>query len=70
MVMTREKGGGWLQAIMELVDHFHWPSWDVPANKDSRCCGTIKRTGHKAAFGLALVGHCVLSIMFNKSAEL
>lgn len=44
-------GGGWLQATTELIDHFHRPSCDVSANKDSRCCDRINKSGHMAAFG-------------------
>lgn len=51
MVMTWGGGGGWLQAIMELADHFPRPSCDEPTNKDSRCCSRINKTGHIAAFG-------------------
>lgn len=54
MVMTWGGGSGWLQAIMELVDHFHRQGCDVPANKDSRCCGRMNKTGQMAAFGYCI----------------
>lgn len=64
MVMTGDGGGaGWRQAIMKLVDHFHRPSCDVPANKDSRCRGRINKTGHMAASGYCIPAPlCALSV--------
>lgn len=48
---------------MKLVDHFHRPSCDVPANKDSRCCSRINKTGHMAAFGYCIPAPlCALSV--------
>lgn len=66
MVMTWGVGGGggWLKAIVELVDHFHRPSWMCLLIKTQVAAAELIKLAIWLHLGITLLLHCVLSISF------